>query len=183
MMHVMVDLETMGTGTKAAIIAIGAVKFNIVDGITDTFHVGVDLASNKAVGMEIDADTVTWWLSEDRAEARRAWLALDKVDLGDALYGFAEWFNSDGETEVLAADIAGVWGNGATFDNVILRSAFAGAYIPSPWPFWKDRCFRTMKVENPSVPEPMRQGTHHAALDDAVHQAKWLLNIWRDRAR
>ena len=174
--HVMIDLETMGTGNKAAIISIGAARFNLDDGITTTFHVGVELASNKALGMEIDAGTVMWWLSEDRAAARREWLALPKVELIEALYGLTAWLD-EGEEE-----IAGVWGNGATFDNVILRNAYAGAGLECPWPFWKDRCFRTMKTEFPSG-EPPRSGTHHAALDDAIYQATWLLRIWRHNSK
>lgn len=177
--HVMIDLETMGTGNKAAIISIGAAKFSIDDGITDTFHVGVDLASNKPVGMQIDAGTVMWWLSEDRAEARRAWLALDKVELVEALYGLAGWLGEAPEDQVAAADIEGVWGNGATFDNVILRNAYEGAGLPCPWPFWKDRCFRTFRSQlGGALLEPPRKGTHHAALDDAIWQAEYLLKIW-----
>lgn len=176
--HVMIDLETMGTGNKAAIVSIGAAKFNLEDGIVDTFHVGVELASNKAVGMEIDAGTVMWWLNEDRAEARKAWLALDKVELVEALYGFASWLSSAPETQIEADDIVGVWGNGATFDNVILRNAYAGAGIECPWPFWKDRCFRTMKAQWTGY-LPQRKGTHHAALDDAIWQAEALRTIWQ----
>lgn len=178
MTHVMIDLETMGTGNKAAIIAIGAAKFSFDDGIADTFHVGVELASNKALGMEIDAGTVMWWLDEDRAAARREWLELPKVELMEALYGFAEWFRAAPEDQVVAADIVGVWGNGATFDNVILRNAYEGAGLPCPWPFWKDRCFRTMKAQWTGY-LPQRKGTHHAALDDAIWQAEALRTIWQ----
>lgn len=168
--HIMIDLETMGTGNKAAIISIGAAKFDKTK-IYDTFHVGVDLASNKPLGLEIEADTVLWWLSEDRAEARKAWLALNKLDLVEALYGLTEWLHDSVD------DPIGVWGNGSTFDNVILRNAYAGAGLECPWPFWKDRCFRTMKAPY-TGPLPLREGTHHAALDDAVWQAKALQHIW-----
>ena len=171
--HVMIDLETMGTGCNAAIISIGAAKFSMDEDIIDTFHVGVELESNAQLGMVIEAGTVMWWLSEDRADARREWLALPKVHLMDALDGLSKWLGED------SLGIDGVWGNGATFDNVILRNAYKGAGLECPWPFWKDRCFRTMKMENPCVPEPARKGFHHAALDDAIHQARWLLDIWR----
>ena len=174
--HVMIDLETMGTGNKAAIISIGAAKFDKTK-IYDTFHVGVDLASNKPLGLEIEAETVMWWLSEDRAEARRAWLDLGKVELYEALLGFSEWLREDDPDKIVAFDPAGVWGNGATFDNVILRNAYAGARLECPWPFWKDRCFRTLKAPY-TGPLPLREGTHHAALDDAIWQAKALQHIW-----
>lgn len=171
MNHVMIDLETMGTGSHAAILSIGAAKFDRDNGITDTFHVGVALESNRQFGRVIDASTVMWWMEPDRAEAREAYLALDKVDLFEALNGFASWFN--------AGSAEGVWGNGASFDNVILRNAFEATQQDCPWPFWVDRCFRTMKVEHPHILAPKREGVHHSALDDAVYQAAWLLTIWR----
>jgi hypothetical protein len=71
-----------------------------------------------------------------------------------------------------------IWGNGSTFDNVILRSAFAAAGLEYPVRFWADQCYRTKKNEFPTVPL-VREGTHHKALDDAISQAKHLQAIWR----
>lgn len=172
MNHVMIDLETMGTGSHAAILSIGAAKFDRDNGITDTFHVGVALESNRQFGRVIDASTVMWWMEPDRAEAREVYLALDKVDLFEALDGFATWFGDE-------SGIAGVWGNGASFDNVILRNAYEAAQLDCPWTYGLDRCFRTMKTEHPHILAPTRDGVHHSALDDAIYQAAWLLTIWR----
>jgi hypothetical protein len=71
-----------------------------------------------------------------------------------------------------------IWGNGSTFDNVILRSAFAAAGLEYPVRFWADQCYRTKKNEAPGVPM-IREGQHHKALDDAISQAKHLQAIWR----
>ena len=70
----------------------------------------------------------------------------------------------------------GVWGNGASFDNVILSESYYRAAILRPWPFWKDRCYRTIKTIYPDV-ELVRSGTHHNALDDARTQAEHLIAI------
>lgn len=161
----MLDLETFGNGSDASIVSIGAVKFTETD-IVDEFHVGVDPASCQQLGLTIDASTVMWWLNHDRQDARGALLSLERVDLGSALAGFSDWFG----------DEKPIWGNGATFDNVILRSAYRACRMEYPVRFWLDRCYRTVKNLAPGI-ELVREGTHHDACDDARCQAKHLQAI------
>lgn len=163
--HVMLDLETLGDCNEAAIISIGAVKFNETE-ILDEFHVGVDPRSCEQLGLKITASTVLWWLDHDRQPAREALFNLERVDLASALVGFSDWF---GEKKC-------IWGNGATFDNIILRSAYRACGMPYPTPFWLDRCYRTVKNLAPGI-ELVREGTHHDACDDARCQAKHLQAI------
>jgi len=55
MLDVMLDLETMGNGSSAAIIAIGAVEFDMVEGtLGNEFYSVVDLDSSVQAWM-IDA--------------------------------------------------------------------------------------------------------------------------------
>lgn len=165
-LNVMVDLETLGTGNDAVILSIGAVKFTGTE-IVDEFHVGVDPATCQQVGLTIDAATVLWWFKDDIGAAREALLGLERVDIGSALAGFAQWFGPDSLP---------LWGNGATFDNVILRSAYAACHMEYPARFWDDKCYRTVKNLAPMV-KLERLGTHHDALDDARSQAKHLQAI------
>lgn len=170
--NVMLDLETMGNGPGAAIVAIGAVCFDIEDAriSTDGFYTRVDLASAVQVGGIIDASTVTWWLQQSDA-ARAEIYADDRAHITHALRAFAAWL--DAHTHG-----AEVWGNGASFDNVILRSAYQRAGIEPPWKWWNDRCYRTMKAQHRDVPFE-RLGTHHNALSDATSQAMHLINMLR----
>ena len=69
-----------------------------------------------------------------------------------------------------------MWGNGATFDNVILANAYRGAGLPVPWKFWNDKCYRTIKGFFPQI-KLQRIGTHHNAQDDAESQAWHLINM------
>src|SRR4051812_35955260 len=85
--HVMLDLETWGTGNDAVIVSVGACKFDREE-ILDRFHVGVDPTSCQALGLKIDAGTVLWWMSADQRAALDAWLQLERVDLASALVGF-----------------------------------------------------------------------------------------------
>lgn len=172
--HVMLDLETLGTGNRAVILSIGAVKFrpdtpahpNLFP-VYDSFHIGVDPRSCVAHGLEMDADTVMWWFDSGRDHARQALQDLERVDLVTALEGFAMWFG---------AESLPTWGNGAVFDNVIMRSAYKATGQETPWKFWDDRCYRTLKALAPDVVLE-RVGTYHNALDDARSQAKHLQTI------
>jgi hypothetical protein len=166
--HVMVDIETWGTGNDAIPVSLGACKFDGTE-ILDQFHVGIDPASAQAFGLSIDASTILWWFDPERDEARRQWLELQKVDLASALMGFAEWCGTGSPAVAL-------WGNGSTFDNIILRSAYKAVGLAYPVPFWADQCYRTMKNRTPGI-KLERIGTHHNALDDAISQAKHLQRI------
>lgn len=166
--HAMLDLETWGTGNRALPVSIGACKFDAND-IIDKFHVAIDPVSAQAHGLEIDAETILWWFDPGRDEARRNWLAQERVDIVSALLGFQLWC-AEGRGVVT------MWGNGSTFDNVILRSAFAATGQEYPVRFWQDQCYRTLKYRAPEV-ELVREGVHHNALDDAISQAKHLQAI------
>jgi hypothetical protein len=170
--NVMLDLETWGTGNNALTVSIGACKFD-GDTILDRFHVAIDPVSAQAFGLEIDASTILWWLDPAQDEARRNWLSQEKIDLASAITGFDMWCKE-------SPGVMAIWGNGATFDNVILRSAFKAVGQEYPVRFWGDQCYRTVK--NRSHIKIVREGVHHNALDDAISQAKHLQAIWREDA-
>ena len=167
MPHIMIDLETMGTRPDAAIIAIGAVAFDKY-GVHDTFYLNVDLQSAVTTGARIDPSTVMWWLKQ--SDEARAAFDTKGVDLVTALDRLDAWF------DMQVDGCEGVWGNGASFDNTILSESYKRLGFNPPWPFWKDRCYRTMKSMFPDV-EMDRSGTHHNALDDARSQALHLIEI------
>lgn len=161
MTNIMLDLETLGNGTNAVIIAIGAVQFDHT-GLGQTFYTTVDPQSCVDLGMKMDVSTVMWWMKQSDA-ARKAFDQAGTPILG-ALHNFADYVKD------CAGGSAEVWGNGATFDNVILGNAYALASLPKPWPYWGDRCHRTLKNLYPHITFD-KVGTAHNALDDAVSQA------------
>jgi exodeoxyribonuclease VIII len=167
--EVMVDLETLSTESNACILSIGAARFfPRGTGIMDHFEVFVDPKSCTAAGLVIDADTVMWWMHGDQDGARKELMACPRLPLRTALLMFMEWLKGDRP----------VWGNGAIFDNVILRNAYKAAGLGVPWSYWNDRCYRTMKSQYPDV-KMVRKGTHHSAAADAVSQAVHLQAIFK----
>jgi len=167
MTQVMLDLETMGNGPSAAIVAIGAVSFSVEDGVLDEFYKVVDLETSVLAGGIMDPSTVLWWLHQSK-EAREQ-LAKQECSIELVLAEFKEWLPQDAE----------VWGNGAAFDNVILASAYHRLNLDAPWKHWEDRCYRTMKAMYRSIPRVRPEVPHHA-LYDAKAQAEHLINIARE---
>lgn len=170
-MHdVMLDLETMGTGPRAAIVEIGAVEFDCKTGaVGPLFYQAVDLATSVSMGGEMDASTVLWWMQQSD-EARGAF-AKGGAHLSKALMDLSAWMHERG-----APDDVRVWGNGAAFDNVILASAYRAAMQLQPWRHWNDRCYRTIRAQHPGV-EMERIGVHHNAAHDAESQARHLVRM------
>lgn len=179
--HVMVDLETMGKKHNAPIVAIGAVVFDPATGsIGESFYKVVCLESSVNWGAVIDPSTVIWWLRQS-SEARSAIVNDDAIPLQDALLQFRE-FVSDNVAG--GSKKAQVWGNGASFDNSILRSSYDCIAEDYPWEYWNDRDVRTM-VElgqaisfDPKTTIPF-EGSRHNALADAIHQARYVSAIWQ----
>jgi len=167
MTHIMVDLETLSTSYNAAILAIGAVKFSAEKGMYDKFYQAVDTNLIKE-GFHVSADTLHWWTQQSE-EARAVFIDPDAVDIREALVRFDNWTQIDADKK----DVK-LWGNGASFDNVILSTAYDLCDLIRPWQFWNDRCYRTMKNMT-NIGSITREGTHHNALDDAESQAKHLL--------
>lgn len=168
MLDVMLDLETMGNGPRAAIVAIGAVEFDPDTGtVGERFYQAVDLATSVSMGGEMDASTVLWWMQQ--GDEARAAFSDGGAPLASALLDFSTWMHERG-----TRDEVRVWGNGAAFDNVILASAYKASMQVQPWRHWNDRCYRTIKALHPGV-KMERTGVHHNAADDAESQARHLV--------
>lgn len=176
-MDVMLDLETLGSNPRAPIVAIGAVEFDRRNRVIgQTFYCTVDVTCfDRYKQFLADFDTVKWWLKQDPKAIATTFFAQDALDVRDALMQFQVWCSTIADSNKLR-----MWGNGSDFDNVVLSYAYDALKILKPWRFNNNRCFRTMKGECPEV-YPAFEGTKHNALDDAVHQAKWLFKI--DEAR
>lgn len=165
--HIMLDLETLGHKPGAALIALGAVKFD-AGGITAEFYRRIDAESCVQCGLVVDVSTVLWWFKQD--DAARAEFARPGDPLPAVLCDFREWAGWPD------ADKVKLWGNGAGFDNALLAAAYEACRLSPPWKYYNDRCYRTLKALHPGVPlEPA--GVKHHALDDAKTQALHLLRL------
>ncbi|EFE7354072.1 exonuclease [Escherichia coli] len=173
--HLMIDLETMGTNPDAPINSIGGKFFDPETGeMGPEFSKTIDL---DTAGGVIDRDVIKWWLKQSR-EAQSA-ILTDEIPLDDALLQLREFIDENsGEFFVQ------VWGNGANFDNVILRRSYERQGIPCPWRYCNDRDVRTIVELGKTLNFDARtdipfDGERHNALDGARYQAKYVSAIWQ----
>ncbi len=173
--HLMIDLETMGKNPDAPIISIGAIFFDPQTGdMGPEFSKTIDL---ETAGGVIDRDVIKRWLKQSR-EAQSA-IMTDEIPLDDALLQLREFIDENsGEFFVQ------VWGNGANFDNTILRRSYERQGIPCPWRYYNDRDVRTIVELGKAIDFDARtaipfEGERHNALDDARYQAKYVSAIWQ----
>ena len=169
--EVMIDLETLSLQPNALILSIGAVRFGPT-GLGPEFSVVVAIDDYKKYksSFDIDPGTVSWWLMQDlRARGalnRSLWTSLDLALFQLNLF-------------LKGAPVTGVWGNGAAFDNVVLRNAYTVIRPDDdPWSYKLDRCYRTLRSFAPHLTPP-NSGTAHVAVDDARSQALHTVRIMR----
>ncbi|WP_261666930.1 3'-5' exonuclease [Erwinia mallotivora] len=180
MNHLMIDLETMSNKPDAAIVAIGAVLFEPKTGeLGAEFSVAVKLDSDMAIGGGVEGKTILWWMQKS-TEARNAITSEDALPVKKALNALISFVseNVDSTRRLM------VWGNGASFDNVILRGAFARCNMQPCWEWFNDLDVRTMVHLGRQLGfDPKREmpfdGERHNALADAIHQAKYVSAIWQ----
>ena len=168
--HMMVDLETLGTKSNAVMLSLGVVCMNADYEILSRHEWTVDWEQSKCALKEcsFDHSTFLWWLNQNEG-ARKRLREAKKLPLVQVLAAFVaivpDWSSIQ------------VWGNGAGFDNPILENAFQIMGQEPPWKFWNSRCYRTLKALYKGIPLPDNAGHAHAALDDAETQAKHLALI------
>lgn len=167
MTEIMLDLETLSTKPNAHILSIGAVQFD-QHGLGPAFYTIINPEVPQP-NAHIDAKTVHWWMAQS-AEAR-AEFDDPGTTLAQALDDFSQYLSATAQGDKIQ-----LWGNGAAFDNVILRAAFDRCGITAPWSPFSDRCYRTLKNLAPHIPLETN-GTPHNAINDAANQAEHAVKI------
>lgn len=166
MNDVMVDLETFGTDSNSVVVSISAVQCNIDTGETGRqIEVGLDIQEQIDKGAIMDGSTVMWWLTQSKtAQNELTRLYNHSVDTAlDELTTFLK--------EVKCNTL---WGNGASFDNVILRNLYKRHNIFFPVPYWADRCVRTRVADlGRDTKAYTFDGIKHKGIDDCLHQIKY----------
>lgn len=179
--HLMIDIEAFGKKADSPVVSIGAVFFDPSTGNTGSeFYKVISLESAMASGGVPDASTIIFWLKAS-PEARSELVMDDAIPLDDALLQLNEFI---GENAVNGPDSVQVWGNGATYDNVLLEASYDRTGIPCPWKFWNNRDVRTIVELGKAVGCKPRyeipfEGEPHKAISDALHQVKYVSAIWQ----
>lgn len=171
-------LKLWGNKPDSAIVAIAAVPFDMISGVTDDalFYEVINLRNSEKYGGSIDADTVLWWLGKSKNARGKITNSTKMIDLPVALTRLNSFAFEFCEERVQ------VWGNGSNFDNVILRTAYENCEINPFWRHWNDRDVRTIvELGRNAGIDPKKDfpfvGEAHNALDDALHQVNYVVAI------
>lgn len=169
---IMIDLETLATSPDAAILTIGAVKFDpFGDDVNDPkcvkFYTRVDLDSCDKIGLVTNDDTIAWWANQSKEAQDEAFGETDRVDIVDAMHQLYKF----------CWGAKRVWSHGAGFDVIICEHIFRKIGKAIPWSFWEVRDTRTLFDIgiNPNRPPVLK----HHALEDAWNQAVGVQNVFK----
>jgi hypothetical protein len=164
----MIDIETMDNAPTAAILSIGAARFDPGLGlIGPTFHQRTSLDDCIALGLTVSASTIAWWMQQ--ADTARHSAFTDPLPLALVLRNLSSFLQPDDK----------VWANSPAFDLVILRNAYKAIGSDAPWSYRVERCTRTAYDLAGVDLDGFRQGTYHDAIDDAVSQARAVIEAYR----
>lgn len=166
--HVMLDLETLGTSLGSVILSIGAYRFSpfvMNDPGAESLHLRLNVAQQLCLGSTVTKGTIDWW-SKQSPEAQKI-MVLPETELRTALDAFVSF--CDGASRV--------WGNGPSFDCLLLYDLFNRAKVEWPFSYYNERDFRTIKDLVPNLAIE-RSGVFHNALDDAITQARHVQKVY-----
>lgn len=154
--HFMVDIETFGTRSDAAIVSVGAVGFvpslDLIREIEEgDFSNIVQFQTNVAFDprASVSQGTIEWWLKQSEG-ARKALIESEKVSEKVAMEKLETFIgHTDGDIFSAATPVKKrtVWANGIAFDIPIIESALIRqGWDPEelPWKFWNVRDSRTL---------------------------------------
>jgi len=176
MKDIMLDIETLSTDSYGVVTSISAVQFDLETGeFGEEFEIALSLTEQLANGFKIDSPTVAWWFSQD-SEAIKATFRLPRSDVKFALLAFNNWINSLG----LKNNDIKLWGNGCTFDNVMVRNLYKSFNIDFAIPFWADTDVRTLVYLAKINPKDFKfEGITHYGIDDCKHQIKYCHSAYK----
>lgn len=172
----MIDEESLSVDSNAGIISLGAVLFDLNKGMSDTrtFKMNIDMQEIlDHPRFHVSSSTLSWWIGQNR----QAWNAAtsEQHPLEHVLKEFSTWLKAHTKPGQFDKQDFRLWSNGAGTDIPWLRNAYEAVGMDTPWLFWNERCYRTLKAMS-SV--KMEQVNNHDALADAKNQAHHLCEIF-----
>jgi len=164
--HIMLDIETLGTGPDAVILSIGACSV-ATDQFGRPWVTYYDEIDPTQAGRVTDISTVIWWMEQSLKGTTPPMCGIRPIEeiLGD----FNSWLHDDFIRPIV------VWCKGTDFDIKILTHAMKQHNIKPAWKYNNVRDCRTVFELFPVAKEaiPANENPHNA-LEDAIHQAAQL---------
>ena len=170
MKDIMLDIETLGMDSNSLVVSISAVAFDLKSNkIGDKFEIGLKKDEQLEKGAVVDQDSLRWW-DKQSDDAKAMLKMLDKHNIKFALETFNKWICDYSEN----SEKVNLWGNGASFDNVIINNLYKRHDIEFVVPYWCNRDVRTLVyLANIDPREYEFLGTKHHGISDCLHQIRY----------
>ena len=167
----MIDIETLDTTSRACILSIGIVYFNLEEGVIKTSYILPEVQNQLDGNRRVRAATLDFWMQQNidakkdifssntaKVSTEYAIGQLREIDQADLI------FSHDPDLDL-----------GAIID---FYNQFADDNTVDLFSYRKKRCFRTIKnLYDPSGKLRKRANVEHNALEDALSQVNHLMKI------
>lgn len=173
--HVVIDLETLGTRPGSVILQIGAQSFSIT-GLKQcydlNFNTYIDPMQSKSAGFTEDSSTRDWWNNQN-PETRKVVFAGTTSPF-QALMEFNTFLKGFGDKRSVY-----VWGNSNRFDCGLLEAYYHHYALEIPWDFRNERDFRTLAALFPVLYSKAKEVYKNDVSHNGYWDARWEANIIR----
>ena len=164
MTDIMIDIETKGIGIDAAVLSIGAVKFERTDrGVVKTgtgmFYELPDLLEQEIMGRTTDKLTMSWWQSQSPEVYKAAFTDDGRKPVETVLLNLFNFCNG----------ATAIWAQGPQFDIAILEHMYESKDLAKPWKYSQIRDSRTLFDVLGDYRDKNNTNLHNA-LEDALVQ-------------
>ncbi len=173
--QLMIDIESLGTNTDCPVISIGAVWFDIkTRTIGPDFYAILDVADQIDTKIRFaDASTLRWWMGQ--SNAAKTIFKDNPAPTKQVLELFRKWIMNFTGSTAQTTKKCFPWGNGNSFDLVIMESLFKDYGVVCPWNYYSQRDLRTYKefIGKGAKVEKL-EGVNHNAKDDCINQINYI---------
>ena len=168
--HGMIDIESLDTVPGAAVLSIGACKFNPYT-FEDTFdnkHWRINVDDQLAAGRSVSESTKEFWAKQPTEVQDAAFSPEGRIELDVFFKELNKW----------CVGLNDIWCQGPQFDMVILEDLYRSNNMHWNWPFWAIRDSRTLFQLPPQNPYREKREGLHDALADSIWQARCVQKVF-----
>lgn len=172
-MEIMFDLETLDTEPTAAVLSVGAVKFDRSGKILDRFYRALHYDRQVRVhGRSVSQATIAWWMEQNTVAREEAFSPV-RHHVVDTIQEFNFWCIQDGARPTC------FWANDPDFDCTIWGGLCKDFSMGVPWSYKNKGALRTIVRESSLSYEGIEftpvMGVPHMPVTDCEIQVQVLM--------
>jgi len=171
--RIMIDIETTGLRPGCHVLSIGAVFFNLDEGVSQDKRFYERIFFEHRFGLDTDPETMLWWKDQPKEVRDEAFggTELPRNVIGRFLNFLLKGKDNGAERQLFS--------NHAQFDFPILEAYMEKFFLGDAWSHREINCYYTLANQIKRIAKPRFEGKKHNALDDAINQATHCVELLR----